>query len=328
VKRKITVRGQSNLPPQNALATPIISPPTPDVTINAGEQVYFAAMDIPASAGQQVLYNWSFSDGVNRDINRAVAGSIQYTRPGRYTATLRLRLVDAFGNNLSESRFVVNINVSGSFAGGGGAGAFGNGRIRLPDRDVVIQAGNAVSFDGDSLDPSRFTNTNYLWQFNQVSGSRGNRIRDINRPNAGQVAFDTEGEFEARFSVDGVDQLTGAPVAFSESRRILVLPPNGGGLPPISGIPTLRARIEAPNRQQNIRVGQSIDFAGSVSGASPNARIRFDWDFGGSAPNTRAQVPGRVTFSRVGDFDVRLRVQDSDGGFDPNPPSVRVRVDP
>jgi len=199
--------------------------------------------------------------------------------------------VDSIGNNLSQSRFVININVGGSFAGGGGAGAFANGGIRSPDRDVVVQVGNSVSFDGDSLDPNQFVNANYLWQFNQISGSRGNRIRDINRPNAGQVTFDTDGEFDVRFNVDGVDRSPARRYRLARRAECWCCHLTAAAFHPAPACPHCEHASKRQIEPQAIRVGESIDFAGSVSGASPNAQLRFDWDFAGSAPIPARKYP-------------------------------------
>lgn len=71
--------------------------------------------------------------------------------------------------------------------------------------------------------------------------------------------------------------------------------------------------IQRPRRDRTVRTGQPVRFDGLGTDADGNLPLSFAWDFGGGAPNSTLEDPGRVRFSSVGTFTVTLTVTDSEG---------------
>ncbi len=320
VRRTITVIG-SNLPPQIPQQSPILSPVGNDITINVGEQLNFIARPVTPSASYKVEYQWFFSDNIAPSTNRSNAGSVIFRHGGQYQVTLNVRIVDAFGNVLNRSRAVIIVRVidNGLLAGG----------ILSPANDIIISAGSEVSFQGDSLDSRQYQGIHYLWRFVRLSGfGNANLLPDLTVQNPGRVLFRNAGEFEVRFEVSGTHRRTGETLRIGGTRRIIVSQPGSFPTqPPIGGIGQLQANILSPQGNATIRVGSSLNFAGSSTGATTQT-VSYYWDFGGASLNTSVQNPGTVTFSRVGSYRVTLNVRTSVGGFDSTPPSIRINVIP
>ena len=83
----------------------------------------------------------------------------------------------------------------------------------------------------------------------------------------------------------------------------------------------LKAFIVFPEENRSIRAGETIYFEGDARGGTPPYAYR--WNFGvGIAPSTK-EVPGNVTFSFEGSYNIELTVTDRDN----RTASARVIID-
>ena len=143
--RTITVEGENN-PPDG-----VITQPSGDVTITAGEAVFFvgAASDLD---GDPVSVLWNFGDGATSTI--LTPGNHTYAAPGSYpvtfTATDDLGLADP----TPDSRTITVVSQNNP----------PDGVITEPVGNVTITAGQSVAFAGSISDPDGDQVT-VLWNF-------------------------------------------------------------------------------------------------------------------------------------------------------------------
>ncbi len=86
--------------------------------------------------------------------------------------------------------------------------------------------------------------------------------------------------------------------------------------------------IISPASNLTIVAGQSVNFQGSGTDPDNNVPFRYEWNFGGGAPNSSAQNPGQVTFSAQGVYTVTFTLSDSLGLPDPAPAIRIITVEP
>jgi len=72
--------------------------------------------------------------------------------------------------------------------------------------------------------------------------------------------------------------------------------------------------------------GDAVTLTGSGMSNDGHVPLSFFWDFGGGAPHSTLEDPGRVTFNTAGVFTVRFIVTDSQGTSDPTPAMVTITV--
>jgi PKD repeat protein len=71
-----------------------------------------------------------------------------------------------------------------------------------------------------------------------------------------------------------------------------------------------------------------VPFSGRGFDPNGGAFLRYQWSFGGAAPNIISANPGTVTFTQVGSYVVSLLVINQQGIPDPHPPHVVITVTP
>lgn len=69
--------------------------------------------------------------------------------------------------------------------------------------------------------------------------------------------------------------------------------------------------ITSPDSDQEISVGDSVEFRCNITNG--NTPYTFSWDFDGGASNLKVQDPGEVIFETAGKFIVTLSVADKNG---------------
>jgi len=86
--------------------------------------------------------------------------------------------------------------------------------------------------------------------------------------------------------------------------------------------------ITSPAGNVTVTAGQSVYFSGT--GSDPDGTITsYSWAFPGGSPGTSSLAnPGNVIYSSPGTFSATFTVTDNAGLTDPNPPSVRITVNP
>jgi hypothetical protein len=180
-----------------------------------------------------------------------------------------------------------------------------NGTIDKPTGNLTIFRGQSVDFNGTCEDPNSIVNVTFLWDFGTGSG-----IPDDTREDPGKVVFDNSGTFAIGFTcTDGFDEPDPSP----DTREIIVRPAPDG-------------IIDTPTRDVTIKRGQSLNFTGSGTDPDGNFPLTYRWDFGGAAPSSIQEDPGKVIFDKTGAFTVTFVVTDSKGVADPTPDSRTIIV--
>ena len=87
-------------------------------------------------------------------------------------------------------------------------------------------------------------------------------------------------------------------------------------------------RITRPAKDQTINAGESIEFAGSVTGAKADDSFTAEWSFGKGAgvKNATGFEPGRRQFNTPGVYQVKFTVTNSLGQNDPTPDTRTITV--
>ncbi len=89
---------------------------------------------------------------------------------------------------------------------------------------------------------------------------------------------------------------------------------------------TPESHIDSPVADLEIDAGQAVSFAGTGFDPDGHLPLRYQWDFGGGAPNTTQEDPGPVAFNSIGVYRVSFTVQDSAGYADPTPDVRTISV--
>lgn len=285
-----------NTPPEST-----INVPSTNVTISAGETVYFSGSATDVENDSPFNYFWNF-DGAVPNSSMQNPGAIMFSSPGVYRVTLRS--TDKFG--LSDPTPAVRIvTVNGS-----GFGSAPNSFINSPIGNQTIAVGDTLNFSGSGSDPDGDTPFDYFWNFDGVTLNSLER-----RP--GDITFNNAGVYNISLRV--TDD-TGAKDPTPASVQVTVTNFNSVNEPPNSVIIT-------PSMDIVIFEGDSVTFRGT--GSDPdNDVISYYWDFGFAAPNSTANNPGDVQFSQVGTYSISLTTTDSSGLSDPTPARVSVTVRP
>jgi hypothetical protein len=180
-----------------------------------------------------------------------------------------------------------------------------NGTIDKPNGNRTIFRGQSVDFNGTCEDPNSIVNASFLWNFGAGSG-----IADDTREDPGSVVFNNSGTFIVSFTcTDGF----GEPDPTSDTRKIIVRSaPNGV--------------IDTPTGDVSIKRGQSVSFTGSGTDPDGNFPLTYRWDFGGAAPPSIQEDPGKVTFDNTGTFTVTFVATNNLGVADPTPDTRTTTV--
>lgn len=308
-QRVITVGGATQ-----PLEATIISP-LDEATIDLGSSVVLSASAFnPNFTG--LSYWWEISSrsipgGPVFTSNQLSPGTFTPTQAAQYRVRLTVSGVDRFGNATSVTmlrKFKVNPTIANS------------NTIFLPAQDMVINVGGLVSFQAASAVGSNLT---YYWDFGGAATPS-----TLQTPNT--VFFGQPGTFIVTLQVTGINAV-GQLFTMTSNRVITVLsqfpiPPGGGQTPGSLSAPD--GSIVAPAFNLTIRVGTPVNFIGRGFDPTGSGVLRFVWSFGGATPNVISQIPGNVTFNRVGVYAVTLTVVNALGQYDPTPAVVVVDVTP
>ncbi|HLP97426.1 MAG TPA: PKD domain-containing protein [Sideroxyarcus sp.] len=305
--RTVTVTGGGgNQPP---LAS--ISAPAGDVTVAQGGTVNFQGSGSDPDNNTPLSYNWNFGGGATNSTAQN-PGAVRFNTAGVFTVTFTV--TDSLGMASAPVTRVVTVT-------GGTANQPPVASISAPTGNVTVAQGGTVTFQGSGNDPDGNTPLTYSWNF-------GGGAANSTAQNPGAVRFNTAGSYTVTFTVTDSLGLSSAPV----TRTVTVTAPA-----PVSGAPV--ATIIEPAGNVTIMPGGTVTFrgAGTASASSSSddghdgehgdehdddehdgehARkltLRYNWNFGGGAPNSTRQNPGAVRFNSAGVFTVTFTVTDSRG---------------
>jgi PKD repeat protein len=281
--RMITV----NAPPDGT-----IDSPAGPVTIVAGETVTFAGSGSDPEDHLPLTFLWNFGGGApNQTVEDP--GAVTFSTRGVYTVTFTV--TDSLGAaDPTPASRVITVN------------APPDGTIDSPATNVIIVAGQSVSFAGTGTDPDNHLPLTFLWTFG--GGASNAAVED-----PGAVVFSTPGTYTATFTV--TDSL-GAADATPPSRLITVADPSQAP----NGV------IDTPLTNVTITVGDSVSFTGTGTGPEENMPLSFLWNFAEGAANQTVEDPGAVVFNTPGTFTVSFTVTDSLGLADPTPDKRVITV--
>jgi len=197
------VQTLGSLAPADVPPTGSINSPSGDVTIFAGQSVFFSGSGTDPD-GTVTAYSWSFPGGNPGASNEATPGSVTYSTPGIFTATLTVTDNAGLSDPNPKTRTII---VSP-------ADVPPTGSINSPSGDVTIFAGQSVFFSGSGTDPDG-TVTAYSWSF--PGGNPG----ASNEATPGSVTYSTPGIFTATLTVT---DNAGLSDPNPKTRTIMVLP--------------------------------------------------------------------------------------------------------
>jgi PKD repeat protein len=292
VTRVITVT-----PPANMAPTAAVTAPAGNVSILQGGTVTFQGSGTDPDNNLPLTYSWNFGGGAPNSTQQN-PGAVTFATAGTFTVTFRV----------ADSLGLVSAPVTRTVTVTAAANQAPTATISAPAANVTIAQGGTVTFQGAGTDPDNNLPLTYSWNF-------GGGAPNSTQQNPGAVTFATTGTFTVTFRVADSLGLTSAPVT-----RTVTVTPTG----PTPGAPV--ATILAPRENVTITQGGSVTFrgAGAVpqnqdaedddgNGNGERLTLTYHWDFGGGAPNSTRQNPGRVRFNTAGTFTVTFTVIDSLG---------------
>ena len=281
--RTVTVEGG------NAAPNATISEPSMDISISAGESVFFSGTASDPD-GDPVTVLWDFGDGSTSTV--LGHGAHAYPDAGVYTVTLTATDDQGLADPSPPTRTVTV----------GAANAPPNGTISQPSMDVTITAGESVFFSGSVSDPDGDPVT-VLWDFGD--GSTSTNLGH------GAHAYPEVGVYTVTLTATDDHGLADPTPA---TRTITVgaanAPPNG--------------TISQPSMNVSINAGGSVFFSGSVSDPDGDP-VTVLWDFGDGMTSTNLNH-GNHTYSDAGVYTVTLTATDDHGLADPTPATRTITV--
>jgi len=294
--------------PGNSPPAGQILEPAGNITVDTTTLMHFIGygsdpdMDIP------LTFIWDFG-GAIPNMEGQYGHNVVFPKAGTYT--VRLLVADSRGMaDPTPATVVVTVK-----APSGNNNQPPNGTIVTPASAITINFGSSVNFSGSGSDSDGNTPLSYLWNF-------GGGAPNVGIQNPGNVTFSTPGIYRVTFTVAdglGLADPTPAEVIVSVTGVVVdIFPPIGVITSPVADVPGTGV--------VTIAVGTSLNFMGT--GASPQGSVPLSylWNMGGMAPNTIAQNPGSVKFSKLGTYKITLTVTDSNGTKDPTPEVMTVIV--
>ncbi len=284
--RTITVGDGVNQPPEG-----IITLPVGDVTIAAGESVFFeGTADDPD--GDPVTVLWDFGDGESStDLS---PGDHTYEDSGTYTVTFTATDDQGLSDPTPDTRTATV---------GAGANQPPEGVITSPTGDVTIMPGESVFFEGTADDPDGDPVT-VLWDFGD-----GGSSTDLA---PGDHTYDNPGTYNVTFTATD-DQGLSDPTP--DTRTITVEAVNQAP----EGV------ITSPTANVTIDAGGSVPFAGMASDPDGDP-VTVLWDFGDGMTSTQMS-PGNHTYDNPGTYNVIFTATDDHGLSDPTPDTRTITVE-
>lgn len=280
-------------PPFNSPPVGMMIEPASNLTVTTTTLMHFIGYGIDPDGDIPLTYIWDFG-GAIPNMEGQYAHNIMFPRAGTYT----VRLLVADSRGLADPTPVTRvITVLGPPTP---PNLPPNGTILTPASVVTINVGQSVYFTSIGTDPDGNVPLSYDWNFGGGAASSA-------MANPGNVTFNTAGTYFVRLTV--TDSL-GMPDPSPSLVTVNVF--SVGNAQPI-GI------ITSPATNLTITAGTTLTFAGTGVDPDNNVPLSFLWSMGGVAPDTNAQNPGAIKFSRVGIFKIRLYVTDSLGLTDSTP---------
>ncbi len=297
------IGGGSTLAPNGTILTP-----SAFTTVNAGQPVNFSAVG-SSTSGLALTYVWNFGGGAANVVAQN-PGPVVFTKSGTYP--ISLTVVDALGYSDPTPDTRTIVVQAGTGGGGGIFNSPPNGEISSPLAEpYTVQVGQSVVLSATGTDPDGNFPLTYMWDFGGAAQPSPQQTTS--------VVFTQPGTFKATLSVfDSLNGMDPTPAV----RTIVV---QGTGQQPQSSV-VPDSTILAPFQDVTIPVGNSVNFSGTGADSVAGSTLIYSWDFDGGAPNSTAQNPGAVTFSKPGSYRIRLTARNNTGRVDLSPAERIVNV--
>jgi len=188
-----------------------------------------------------------------------------------------------------------------------------NAVILNPPRDVSINVGQLVNFQGVAVGTGVQPPFSFFWNF---GGAAANSAIQ----NPGYVRFDRPGTYFIQLSAS--DNL-GVPDPTPAIRTITVNDPNSPiGVVPVPSIlsPT------AVNGSVSVNVGETLFFTGTATDSSGSSSFTYEWNFSGIYPTQFGATAGSIPFNQQGVYVVSLYATNALGIRSTTPATVTVNV--
>ena len=280
-----------------------ITSPVNNVTISAGEIVSFTAVGTNPNGGA-LSYLWNFGN-IQSASTAQNPGSISITEPGTYIVTLTVSNSLGIADPTPDAR-IITVNPVSLLP----VVLPPTATINAPIGDLTINSGESIYFAGTGSSPqgNSLLNLNYLWNFD---GAAPNSILET----PGNITFSQPGSYLVSFFVSDPAGIWSHPALVN----VTVNDISAQNLAP-TGF------IVQPSSDMNIKVGESVYFAGFANDVDGNAPLSYFWNFSGAAVDSALETPGNIMFSRPGTYMVNFTVIDALGSTDPNPPMRIITV--
>jgi len=298
--RVITVTNAGNV---NEAPNSVITSPAMNLTVNMGDSVSFMGTGIDAESGQ-LAYQWTFSGGTAVNTTVANPGPVTFNQPGTY----QISLVATDGQSLADpTPDVRTITVRDVSA----ANTAPDSQIVAPlGTATTVTAGQSISFSGTATDTNGTGLLSYYWDFDGAAA-------DSTLQNPANVTFSRPGTYKIALRVTD-DR--GAVDLSPATRDITVMPVGQRSTIAPEG------SIRSPSNDLTIGLGQSLSFSATATDGDSNIPLSYRWNFDGAAPESNAQDPGFVAFTKPGVYHVYMTVTDSTGFSDSVPEMRTVTV--
>jgi len=291
----------TNIDSQNEPPNSVIITPSMDVVIYEGDSLTFRGTGTDPE-GDSLVYLWDFGSAApNSTANNP--GNIQFTQAGIYNISFAATDSSGLTDPTPDTVRVIVKSAPSSVAP--------NGVITSPATGMRINEGDVVNFNGFGTDADGNTPLSYLWNFDGAAPH-------VIGADPGNVVFSMPGTYRVRFSVTDATGLTDPTPA----ERIIIV----DSLNQTTGNSAPIGVIDSPIADTVVFVGQAINFTSSGIDPDGDLPLTYRWNFGGAVPNSSAQDPGLVTFTKVGTYRIVLTVTDSLGVSDSSPAERLVTV--
>lgn len=284
--------GTSSVAPAVRMITVVTEPPRPeariqfpteDLVIQPGDGVLFRG--IGAGLGE-LSYRWRFG-GDMPDITAQNPGVVAFNIPGIYTVELSVR--DSSGTH-SQSNPIRTVTVEGNQPP--------QGEILSPQYDVVIVAGESVTFEADAIDPDGSWPLRVIWSIDEIAWTaEGTRLEPVH--------FDEPGNYQVLLEV--IDSEGGRdPSPATRWIRVVETEP--------------RAFITSPASDLQIAEGELVEFHADYSASDEQHPLSFSWKIDGQVVTTTNTLERLPLQFDPGRYEVSLSVEDRFGLVQSVPP--------
>ncbi|MBS1136922.1 MAG: repeat protein, partial [Proteobacteria bacterium] len=168
-------------PATNQAPNGTISSPAGNVSVAAGGTVNFQGSGTDPDSNTPLTYFWNFGGGATNSTAQN-PGNVQFNTAGTFTVTFTVRDATGLADPSPATRMVTVTRNQAP-----------QGTIIRPTRNVTVERGNSVSFQGIGSDPDGNTPLAYSWNFG--GGATNSTLQNP------RVRFNTNGTFTVRFTV-------------------------------------------------------------------------------------------------------------------------------